>query len=419
MTENDGGRYEEVEINGSEDPTSTLLEDTQTEANGNTSTHQPVASSRRSSAMSHAISILRFFILLLLRVCLRFWKVCVAELLIVVLVFWMYGGVIVFFLMLAALLTVVYNMQDFLLYFPDNPKMSTVFVPSAAILELPYENLTIKTSDWVKISGVLFKQPPDRAARSPTILFLHGNAGNLGHRLFNAKMLYTVCHCNILLLDYRGYGRSEGTPSESGLYTDAQSALDYLHTRRDIDPTQLFIFGRSLGGAVAIHIASQKMNTGRLKGVIIENTFTSIQEMGSHLFAGAVSWIPLCLVKNKFLSNRKVSSIHTSTMFLAGTVDELVPPKMMKELFMRCRAPKKFMYCFTGGTHNETWHCENYFQTIRDYIWKVPGSRRGDGSYNPPHSNHPHHHHQHHHHQHHHPLSGSAVPSNASVVFNA
>ncbi|XP_796285.2 protein ABHD13 [Strongylocentrotus purpuratus] len=417
MNENDRGGNEEVEINGSEDPTSSLLEDAPTEANGNPTTHHSVTNPRPTT-MSKVASLLHVFLVLVLRVVFRFWKVCIAELLLVILVFWLYGGVFVFFLMVAALVTLVYNMQDFLLYFPDNPKMSTVFVPSAAILDLPYENLMIKTSDWVKISAVLLKQPPDRAARSPTIVLLHGNAGNLGHRLYNAKMLYTVSHCNVLLLDYRGYGRSEGTPSESGLYTDAQSTLDYLHTRRDIDPTQLFVFGRSLGGAVAIHIAAQKMNNGRLKGLIIENTFTSIQEMGSHLFSGAVNWVPLCLVKNKFLSNRKVSSIHAPTLFLAGTADELVPPKMMKDLFMRCRAPKKSMYCFTGGSHNETWHCENYFQTIRDFLWKIPGSRRADSSYNThPHSNHPHHHH---HQQHHHPYVGPAVPANASsVVFNA
>ena len=89
---------------------------------------------------------------------------------------------------------VLYNMQDFLLFFPDNPKMSTVFVPSASILGLPYENLTIKTSDWIKISAVLLKQPPERAIRSPTVVFLHGNAGNLGHRYVCKLLNRTVAY---------------------------------------------------------------------------------------------------------------------------------------------------------------------------------------------------------------------------------
>ncbi|XP_072175950.1 protein ABHD13-like [Diadema setosum] len=399
MTDEAG--FQEAEINGSEDTTRLL------DSAPEVSKPPPSVSVFQRPTMSKLAAVVQVFLLLSLHVVFKFWKVCIAELLLIILVFWLYGGVIAFFLMMAGFLTVIYNMQDFLLYFPDNPKMSTVFVPSAAILDLPYENLSIKTSDWVKLSAVLLKQPPERASRSPTILFLHGNAGNLGHRLFNAKLLYTMCQCNVLLLDYRGYGRSEGVPSESGLYIDAQSTLDYLHTRRDIDPSQIFIFGRSLGGAVAIDVASEKRNIGRLKGLLVENTFTCIQEMGSHLFSSAVRWIPLCLVKNKFLSYKKVSSIHTATLFLSGTADELVPPKMMKDLFMRCKGPKKSMYCFTGGTHNETWHCDHYFTIIRDFIWKIPHVHHPVTSVVSPH---PHSHHSH---------TGAAGQPNASIVFNA
>ena len=91
----------------------------------------------------------------------------------------------------------------------------------------------------------------------PTVLYLHGNAGNIGHRLVNVQGLYNSIGCNVALLEYRGYGRSEGTPSEEGICMDAQAALDFLLTRSDINTEKILVFGRSLGGAVAIDLATR------------------------------------------------------------------------------------------------------------------------------------------------------------------
>ena len=91
----------------------------------------------------------------------------------------------------------------------------------------------------------------------PTVLYLHGNAGNIGHRLVNVQGLYNSIGCNVALVEYRGYGRSEGTPSEEGLCMDAQAALDFLLTRSDINTEKILVFGRSLGGAVAIDLATR------------------------------------------------------------------------------------------------------------------------------------------------------------------
>lgn len=90
-------------------------------------------------------------------------------------------------------------------------------------------------------------QPGECAANAPTVLFLHGNAGNIGHRLLNVVGLYQSLHCNIVMLEYRGYGLSQGTPSEEGLYMDARAALDYIASRKDFNHKEIIIFGRSLG----------------------------------------------------------------------------------------------------------------------------------------------------------------------------
>ena len=111
--------------------------------------------------------------------------------------------------------------------------------------------------DGTQLHLFLVKQPGEQSKKVPTVLYFHGNAGNIGHRLLNVQGLYTSIGCNVALVEYRGYGRSEGSPSEEGLYMDAQAALDFLLTRQDIATDKIVVFGRSLGGAVAIDLATR------------------------------------------------------------------------------------------------------------------------------------------------------------------
>lgn len=111
--------------------------------------------------------------------------------------------------------------------------------------------------------------------------------------------IYNHLHCNILMVEYRGYGLSTGVPSERGLVTDARAAIDYLHTRHDLDHTQLILFGRSLGGAVVIDVAADTVYGQKLMCAIVENTFTSIREMAVELVHPSVKYIPNLLYKNK------------------------------------------------------------------------------------------------------------------------
>merc|ERR1712013_484129 len=161
---------------------------------------------------------------------------------------------------------------------PEQPPHSRVFVPTPAIFNLPFDNLFINARDGTELHMFLVRQPGNAAQRAPTLLYFHGNAGNIGHRLQNVKGLYSALGCNVALLEYRGYGRSEGSPSEEGLCMDAQAALDYLHTREDIASDRIIIFGRSLGGAVAVDLATRSQNKEKIAAVLLENTFTSIPD---------------------------------------------------------------------------------------------------------------------------------------------
>ena len=133
------------------------------------------------------------------------------------------------------------------MYHPDQPNTSRVFVPSPSIVGLAFESVFIKAKDKTRLHLFFVKQPPQLISEAPTLLFLHGNAGNIGHRLLNVKGLYSQLQCNICLLEYRGYGHSDGTPSEEGMYMDAQAGLDYLSSRSDINASKIVVFGRSLG----------------------------------------------------------------------------------------------------------------------------------------------------------------------------
>lgn len=107
----------------------------------------------------------------------------------------------------------------------------------------------------------------------------HGNAGNIGYRLPIAKVLVNELRCNVLMLQYRGYGLSSGNPSEKGINIDAQAALDYIRDRRELRGTRLVLYGQSLGGAVCVNLAAKNKRRGDIAGVILENTFTSMRKM--------------------------------------------------------------------------------------------------------------------------------------------
>lgn len=245
-------------------------------------------------------------------------------------------------------------------------------MPAPSIFNLPYQSVYTRAGDGTMLHMFFVSQPEDRMRKAPTLLFLHGNAGNMGHRLQNIVGLYHNIQCNILMLEYRGYGLSQGSPSEEGLYMDARAGIDYLSSRTDINTKEIIVFGRSLGGAVAIDLATKEENSQRIWCLILENTFTSIPDMAA-LFVGSkfLQYLPLFVYKNKYLSILKVRAVTVPTLFISGLADTLVPPRMMQDLFKNCRSTCKRILPVVGGTHNETWCQPNYYQNICNFLTEL------------------------------------------------
>uniref|UniRef100_A0A4D5S1U8 Putative lysophospholipase candidatus thiodiazotropha endolucinida n=1 Tax=Ixodes scapularis TaxID=6945 RepID=A0A4D5S1U8_IXOSC len=293
---------------------------------------------------------------------------CGVSFVTVFVVYWYCSSVLALLLLFFSLSGLVYQLGDWLLYHPEQPPHSRLYVPSPSLVGLPcWEAPPVHTRDGLRLHALFVRQPPDRFGQAPTLLYLHGNAGNIGHRLHNVAGLFHQCGCNVLLVEYRGYGRSEGTPSEEGLYKDAQAGLDFLAQHPGLDATKLLVFGRSLGGAVALDLASRPEHACRLLGIVVENTFCSVPEVGRLLF-GWLRWLPDFCFKSQFRSIDKVPRVRVPVLFLSGLSDALVPPSMTQRLYQNCGSPMKRLATFESGTHNETWLCKGYYPTLSLFI---------------------------------------------------
>jgi len=237
---------------------------------------------------------------LILPVVMKCWALSGAAVFTFLLVYWAYGGMLALFLLGFAISGILYHMQDALLYHPGDSFQSRIFVQTPSLLNLPYENVFMRSIDGTLLHLYFIRQPEDKAPHAPTLVFFHGNAGNVGHRLHNAFGLYYNLHCNLLMLEYRGYGLSKGSPSEEGLCMDARAAIDFLASRPDINHKMVIVFGRSLGGAVAIDLAARPEYAARIWCLVLENTFTSIPDMAYTLIqSNFIKRLPLWMFKNK------------------------------------------------------------------------------------------------------------------------
>lgn len=299
----------------------------------------------------------------------QFWGMFALSVVVFFIIFSVYGGLLAFFLLCIVILAILYRAQDHLLYHPEDSFHSRTFVQIPHVVGLPYESIHLRSIDGTLIHLYFIRQREEEAPNAPTIVFLHGNAGNMGHRLHNAAALFRQLHCNLLMVEYRGYGLSQGRPSEHGLSMDARTAIDYLTARRDVNHRQIIVFGRSLGGAVAIDLVARAEYAAKVWCVILENTFTSIPEMAQALFQWqCLKSVPLYFYKNKYLSRHKVTQISIPVLFISGLNDSLVPPDMMTELHSRCSSPFKQIVHIETGTHNDTWTCPGYYTSIANFL---------------------------------------------------
>ncbi|MDY0093657.1 MAG: alpha/beta hydrolase [Candidatus Vecturithrix sp.] len=225
------------------------------------------------------------------------------------------------------------------------------------------EDCSFRAEDGVVLHGWFAHAISSNIRPRRTLLFFHGNAGNITHRQTNIAYLIQR-GLNVFIFDYRGYGKSEGKPSEQGVYADAVAAYEYLAARKDVQPEHIMFFGRSLGGAVAIELATRKP----CEKLIVESTFTSIQDMAREI----VGPIPVhFLLRSRFDSLSKIGTIHTPLLIIHGNQDTIIPFEHGKRLFAAANVPK-FFYEIQGADHNNTYELGGtaYFNRLTTFIYE-------------------------------------------------
>ena len=201
-------------------------------------------------------------------------------------------------------------------------------------------------------------------ADRPVILWCHGNAGNIINRLENLRELYRI-GLSVFIFDYRGYGRSQGKPSEEGLYQDALGAYDYLTRTRMIRPERIVVFGRSLGAAVAGEVAVQKPAAG----LILESAFPSIGAVAKFHYGGVpVHW----LLGADFTLIDRLPHLSLPKLIIHGDQDDIIPLELGRQVFEAARSPKSF-YAIPGADHNNTYQVGGavYFRRWAEFIQTV------------------------------------------------
>ncbi len=248
-------------------------------------------------------------------------------------------------------------MEKSFIYYPEKKMIAT---PEQA--GLPFEDLYLLTEDGIKINAwfVPYKGS-DRG-----LLWFHGNAGNISHRVDLIQRLHHELKVNIFIIDYRGYGKSEGEQSEEGITKDARAAYDTLLSRKEINPRQIFIFGRSLGSAVAVQLATES----QAAGLILEAPFTSIREM----VQVTAPWFPFKeRLKTQYNSLNKIKQVHMPLLIMHGDQDKIIPFEQGQRLFEAANSPKTF-HMISGADHNNSYIVGGhaYFEAIAQFIENIP-----------------------------------------------
>ncbi len=221
-------------------------------------------------------------------------------------------------------------------YHPDR-----VLTATGAELGRPFEDVHFKASDGVELDGWFFPANTNSSRTRLALLQCHGNAGNIGHRLDTAAALLAT-GVNVFLFDYRGYGQSQGRPSEEGTYRDAEAACQWLR-HRGFAATNIVAFGESLGGGVAAELAVREP----LGGLVLHSTFTSIPDIGAELFP----WLPVrWLATIRYDTHAKLPRLHIPVLVLHSRVDEIVPFHHAERNFAAANEPKLFWEL--RGDHN-------------------------------------------------------------------
>jgi pimeloyl-ACP methyl ester carboxylesterase len=234
-----------------------------------------------------------------------------------------------------------------------------------AVYQLPYENIYVsvvnRNGHQERIHGWWI---PAKIQSDKTLLYLHGGAINIGANVDHARRFHNLGF-SVFLVSYRGYGLSDGQfPSEEQVYADGEAAWNYLVKQKGIAPQSIFIYGHSIGGAIAIDLAVRHPNAA---GLIVEAAFTSIIDMALLQYRYRLLPIDL-IVDQKFDSLKKVGRLKMPVLYMHGTKDNRVPSEMSRRLYEKTSSPKRLKF-ITGGGHNNSASVggEDYLRSIREF----------------------------------------------------
>jgi len=209
-----------------------------------------------------------------------------------------------------------------------------------ADLDLDFEEVTFQSDDGVALNGWFVPAPK----ATFTVLFCHGNGGNIMHRLDTINLFYAM-GLSCFVFDYRGYGKSAGTPTEAGTYLDARAAYDWLTQTKHVSAEQIIIFGRSLGGSIAAHLAGQVAP----RGLVLESAFTSYPDIGAKFYP----YMPVRLfARYRYNTRAHLSRVRCPVLVMHSSDDELIPFEFGMQLFDTANEPKQFVKLIGG--HNDS-----------------------------------------------------------------
>jgi fermentation-respiration switch protein FrsA (DUF1100 family) len=241
---------------------------------------------------------------------------------------------VILFVAYLGLGALLYIMQPTFLYSPVQEVSNT---PDE--LGMDFEDVFFKTEDGLRLNG--WYVPAENSQL--TVLFCHGNGGNIMHRLDSINIFYTL-GLSCFIFDYRGYGSSEGKTSEEGTYLDAKAAYEWLTREKKISPNDIIIFGRSLGGSIAAQLAAKVEATS----LIIESAFTSYVDIGRKFYPYMpVRWF----ARFSYRTIDYVKDVRCPVMIIHSRNDEIVPFEFGLELYEVANEPKEFVEIF--GSHND------------------------------------------------------------------
>ena len=244
-----------------------------------------------------------------------------------------------------------------------------LYTPTNAGLQ--YDDVRIQTADGLSLQGWFIPGDPSISnstnSTNETWVWFHGNGGNIGYRVDELALAHHRTAANLFIFDYRGYGDSEGTPTEEGTYLDSRAVIEYLVARSDVDEHRIVYLGHSLGAAVAVELSL----THPPAAMVLVSPFASVHEMARiTLPFPPVGW----LVRNHYDNLTRIRQLNLPVLVLHGDQDETVPISQGRKLYEAANQPKRFQV-LEGAAHNDTYEVggEQYWRTIDEFLAEFLG----------------------------------------------